>query len=624
MFLNKIANRIANKFYHDSDIIFGLLIVLSGSLLLILGFKIKSDGVKQVSSVLILSALSFFILRNKFHSSLNLSTEKKISNSKNTFLITSIIFYSLLICSMLIINQEIYSRPLSFIIIISLLAGIIASQIILTNNKTNYHLILLEIIILGIIIRASVFFQFADMVGGDPNAHFRALSLILKTGYITSQNLIAYYNFPIMFYFLVNVVKFTGLTIKSAMFVVGICELLSFLFIFLIVKRIFNFKIALLSFLLLAMSTYTIQLGFLIIPQSFGIAIFSISIYLFFIQNELDRYKGAVYTVFILLFLSLNILSHTINAFATLITLLSIFLLDLFKLRISKFLKIDSQIMTTINWTLIGFFFIFLLYYWMFSSGMMGVIGESIKWGLSSSEQAPSVSTIAESFTTTVFKQLPIYLTAFLAIIGTLYSFNIKSFKTITLYGWLVIFFVFISVFLSLNSFLPARWFVYAQICLIVPVTLTIFKLSQISRKKVLSIFLVIFILSFVSLINNESTAESINPFTPGVTQGMKYSEINVGILDKIPSDIKVYADLGYHYPNQIFWDGSNILTGEDPLDGIILVRKDIESKPFFSSSLGGGHYSSTGLGKLFLAEMQNENQIYDSGSVTAFMGVSL
>jgi hypothetical protein len=620
-FMEKKGKKYLKAIIDKADIVTGLMLLIAGFTGLLLGYLFGVDSLIQVAIVLLSASVVFFIFRNRFPGSMDFFADREISN--NMFLISSIIFFFLLIISALIINMDLYSRPLSFLILISAMAGLIAAQIALTNNRIHYYIILFEIIVLGILIRASVFYQFEGFIGGDPWVHANSISSIINEGYVTDQ-VKGYFNFPIMHILISSIHDLTGLTIRNSMFLVGVLELLSFIFIFLVVRKFFDEKVGLLSFLVLAVATYSVSLGFLIIPQALGICFLSILIYLVFLQKELkSTYKIIVYTIFIMFFLTVNILTHTINSFAALVVLSSIFVLDTFKIKILKFFKNSSQKKLTVSFTLVIFFFIFLVYYWMYSSGMIGVVGESLKWGLSSADQAPSVSTVMESFTVTAFKMLPLYLTAFLAIIGTLFTLKLKNFKTISLYGWLVLFFVFISVFLSLNSFLPARWFVYVQICLIIPIVLSIFALSKISPKKVATLFLLVTLISFVWLTGYEANAQNVNPFTPNPTSGMKYSEMNVEILNKIPSDIIVYADLGYHYPdsNKEFKDASDIFAGNEALYGIILFRKDLESNPHFTSALGGGHYSVAGLDRSFLDQMEKENRIYDSGTVIAFMG---
>ncbi len=613
MFLNKIAN----KFYYNSDIISCVILIIFGIVALLLGFKLKNYRLTQIATVLILAAITYLILRNRFPNSIVYLTKNEISKSK--FICTSIIFYLTLLFGMLIINQNLYSRPLSFLIIISISAGIIAIQIISVQNKYYYHMILFEILFLGIIVRASVFYQFDGLVGGDPWVHLNSINSIITFGHVTNQ-VAGYYYFPFMHIFVSFVYYLTGFNVVNSMFFIGLCDFLSLVFIFLVVKKFYDYKIGLISLLVLSVATYPIVLGFGIIPQSFGVAYLSILIYLFFIQTDLGTiYKKMIYSIFIIIFLTCNILTHTINSFVTLVILFAIFLVDTLKYKISDVFRLNKEVQNYISITLILLFFIFLIYYWFYSSGFIGYIGESLKWGFSSTYQEQSVTTVSESFITTFMKMLSLYVFSFFALLGSLFTLKVKSFKTIGIYGWVLLLVVFGLVFLNLNNFLPARWFVYIQICLIVPVAISIIILSQTSFKKALTIFLIISLFSFIGLISYEANAQNVNPFTPTPTGGVKYSEIKVGIFDKIPTNINIYADLGYHGINlNRVGDASDILSGKKQLNGILLFRTSLEQSPYY---VGGNNFGIESLNSSFLIEMQRYNRIYDSGSVIAFDG---
>lgn len=613
-------NKIINRLYVNFDVFVSVLLIVFGITFIVLGFKFKVDRLEQISIFLILAATIFLVLRNRFPKNYDFIYGKEFS--RKTFVITSIIFYISLIIGMLIINQDLYSRPLSFLLVISLLAGLVAVQIISTDDKVHYYLILFEIIVLGIVIRATVYYQFYGLIGGDPWVHAGSINSIISLGHVTDK-VAGYYYFPFMHILGAFIHDLTGLNLKNSMFVIGLCEFLSLIFIFLIVKKIFDYKMGLLAFLILSVATYTVEYGFLVIPQTLGISFLVILIYLFFIQKNLDTvYKKMIFSVFIMLFLTSSVLTHTITSFATLIVLSAIFIVDFVRIKISDILKIKLKNRNYVTGTLLALFFIFIIYYWMFSSGFIGVIGETIKWGFSSVYQAPSVSTVTESFSTTFFKMLPLYTFSFLAIIGFLYTLRIKSLKTINIYGWVILGFVFLAVFLNLNSFLPARWFIFIQICLIVPVVISILILSQVTAKRAITIFLLISLFSITALTSYEANAYDVNPYTPYPASGVKYSEYNVGFIDMIPNDVNVYTDLGNRLNTTLpVEDASSILAGEDKLDGILLFRTSLENNSYLTSSLGGGHYSIEKLRPSFLTEMQKYDRIYDSGTVIAFKG---
>lgn len=605
-----------NKFMDNIDLYIAIFIIISGLLLLTIGLYVDVIRLEQVSIILLASSTLYLLLRKKFMESKDSLME--FSDSKNLFLALVTIFFILYTVSIIIFYNTIYSRPLSYIVLSILMAGILGAQIFSTEEKKYYYLILFEILILGILVRTTIFYQFSTVVGGDSWVHLNSIVSILKTGHVTNA-VEGYSAFPLMHIFTTIIGEITNIGIRNAMFILGLSEVIVIMFFYIVVKEVFNEKIGLLSALMVTLSTHYIQYGFMIIPQTFGLIFLIIIIFLVFYQQKIDNlYKKVVYTLLIFLFIMNIILSHTLTSFAALLILISIYLIDLFnKIHLTSQFKKEKNF---ISLTLITFFFVVLIYYWMFQSGLMGYVGKSLIWGLSVSYQGPSVSTLEESFLTTGMKIIPLYFAVFFALIGFFYSLNSKYFKTINIYGWPLLLFVFAAVFLSLNTFLPARWFVFLEIVLAVPMAVSIIAIARISPRKVLTIFLLVSIISLVFMTNYEANAQNVNPFTPYPTQAMKYSEMNVGILDKIPLDIQLYSDLGYRNPflNRSVYDASDILSGKNELDGVILVRKDLEQNPYFSSSLGGGHYSVVALDPSVLEKIE---RIYDSGTIIVFEG---
>lgn len=109
-------NKIINRLYVNFDVFVSVLLIVFGITFIVLGFKFKVDRLEQISIFLILAATIFLVLRNRFPKNYDFIYGKEFS--RKTFVITSIIFYISLIIGMLIINQDLYSRPLSSVEII--------------------------------------------------------------------------------------------------------------------------------------------------------------------------------------------------------------------------------------------------------------------------------------------------------------------------------------------------------------------------------------------------------------------------------------------------------------------------------------------------------------------------
>ena len=610
------------KYFDDLDLYVAIFILIFGVILFAVGLLKKISTLEQVPIILLLSSTIYLVFRGRFVESKG-SLTLKFKTSKNLFLSITSMFFILFSACLLFISDTVYYRPLYFVVLLGIMGGLIASQIFLTDEKKYYYLILIEIIIFGILIRGSIFYQYPSVVGGDPWVHLASITNIIDVGHVT-KDVTNYYAFPFMHLFVTSLNLIAHISVKNSMFFLSVSEVLVVVFFFMFITKIFNEKLGLLSALLLIVSTHFIQYGFIIIPQTIGLIFMSIIIFLIFYRQKIDNlYKKIVYTFLIFLFLFSILFSHTLSSFAMLLIILSIFLIEWLVNRIKFFSKYKNETFL-ISMSLLLFFSVALVYYWMYQAGMMGYIAESIKWGLSVSYQAPSESTLKESFFTSIMKMLPLYTVIFLALIGFLYSLNSKYFKSINLYGWPLILFIFGTVVLGLSTFLPARWFVFLEMTLIVPMAIGILAISRISPRKVLTLFLIVTLSSIIFMTSYEATAQNINPYTPYPTQAMKESE-NVAIntfYGKISSNLLV-LDLGYHFigrdPNTI--DASKILSGQRNLTGLLLFRKELINNYYLTSSLGGGHYSIAPFDPKVLATFDNKSIIYDSESVTGYYG---
>jgi hypothetical protein len=116
---------------------------------------------------------------------------------------------------------------------------------------------------------------------------------------------------------------------------------------------------------------------------------------------------------------------------------------------------------------------------------------------------------------------------------------------------------------------------------------------------------------------NYEGNVTNVNPLTPYPTQALKSSEMiaTQTIIDKVPEKLPVYSDTYYLiYANGN--DGSRILSGKEELQGILLIRKEIEDNSFFSTYGATGHYNAVNPLTNFSADYFTE--IYDCGTVIA------
>jgi len=91
--------------------------------------------------------------------------------------------------------------PCFFLVLASVLAALIALEIAITADSRHVPSVLFKIIVLGILIRASAYFEFPSAISVDPYYHVGFIQFVLDHGYIPAHavpyNLLEYPSLPI-------------------------------------------------------------------------------------------------------------------------------------------------------------------------------------------------------------------------------------------------------------------------------------------------------------------------------------------------------------------------------------------------------------------------------------------
>ncbi len=226
-----------------------------------------------------------------------------------------ITFWGLLIAGLIILSQGLYARPLSFLILVSIMSSILAVQIFAGKN-TAYCLI--KIVIIGLLLRATAYYQFPGMVGYDSVAEVNFLSQLVANGHI-GDFMKGYQHYPLAYYLTASTSFITGLGAKDSFFVLGIIEVISLVFLFLIGRQLFNEKTGLLAVVIMAVFDWHTRWGFYVKAMTLGIAWVPIIIYL--LLNS--RRKGnPTFLILGILSMFLIVLTHT---FVTTVLLVILF-----------------------------------------------------------------------------------------------------------------------------------------------------------------------------------------------------------------------------------------------------------------------------------------------------------
>lgn len=260
-----------------------------------------------------LSCATYLLFRNRF---LAISlTETNVNIGNHLFTILSIIFFILFsyVLISFYLRTDVYIRPISFFVAITIMAIIVAIQILCCHPK-GFHVwfVLFEIMIIALILRWSPVFMYPGVVGVDPWTHQRITADLLAFGHIQPDAL-NYFKMPSYHIFTGMTSLITGLEYKYAvMCSVNLLQVIcDVLFIFLLGKAVFNTKVGLMAGLLLGVANYHVQFGYWTIPNTMGLTIVLIMVYMLFKIRADFHLRGT--SLWIVLALTL-ILTHSVCA----------------------------------------------------------------------------------------------------------------------------------------------------------------------------------------------------------------------------------------------------------------------------------------------------------------------
>lgn len=315
-------------FVKNIDIISASMGVITGSIIIILHYLVGLNQL-DIGFVIIASCLFYFLFKNSIKSDYNTN----IPLNSRCRILLNIIFFTFYSIILLIYHGQLYSRPLSYFVLTSLLVGILSIEIITYNGKNQTQL-LFKILLLTITFWFETFYNFPSFSGSDSFWHVKIIQLILDTAAVPPIEISAkYFNYPI-FHILVSVAHIlSNVNLKDSLFfTISLSNLLCSVFIYLISSQIFNKKSGLIAVLLYNFSDSILYIDVLnIIPGSLVLCYFLVILYIYY--KDQTRMENRL----ILLFMTLiSIITHQLSSFVVLISLLSVQLARIFHLHVNS------------------------------------------------------------------------------------------------------------------------------------------------------------------------------------------------------------------------------------------------------------------------------------------------
>jgi hypothetical protein len=619
------------------DVIIALIGIAAGIGISCLNFIYSNEYLITMGPMLAIVCLVYIIFRRKL-----LSDHPTAADAGTTLiLVVNIVFWISFAGSIYSLSTEILHRPVIYFLLSSLSASMIAVQIIYCRGKGAISLVIFEILLLSVSIRASAFWVFPTIPGIDSWEHMVIVLDYVTQGHIVKylsfyEGLNYYYSMPMMHLNVASMQIVTGVDYKAAMFLgASLPLLLSTVFVFLIGQALVNAKVGLLAMLLLNLSDYHIRWGAEnIIAMSLGIALFTIIVYLLIRDSRQPRVSNASLVV---LFMIVLVLTHTISSFIMACFLLMVVIGSY----LHEFLYPDHSHFerSIVTPTLVAIFMASMLVHWMYAY----IIREGLSffeamtsWYYGSiTEKAELLVTRPPPPATEVGWLGPIvnisgYLLLLLwGIVGCLIwlSWRPHSKSRIGLIAALV---VLIGLPLSFPLFgiEPTRWPAFYYVILSIPVAvgvLTVINCIGYQKLRHLVLVCLMFAFSFIMITNSVSNTDS-PVYTPYLNERLVYteSEIAAGQIMEV-YDGPIISDARYGGSLKMTYHLANVLScrmlDERGLNSSLVLWRDILSeRPVVICTPAKGTHLTV-LGKGYEQKLESShNLIYINKDTKAFL----
>ena len=591
------AKGYAERFTTNLDVILSVMGLGLGLLIVSLYYIINLNQ-QDIGIAILSSCLIYFFFRNKFRS------EAAISSREDRFKsILGISFYLIFLTCVLIYSMNLYYRPISYFILICVLAAIIASQILYVREGDGVTSLLLQIFLLSILIRVGIFYNFPSLMGYDAYFHASMARAITDTGFVAPIEISSKYFYYPLSHIFISVVQIMGETdIKDATFYsIGFASVFSTIGVYFIGKKLEGPQMGLLATLLINLNNHNIVAGIAnITPGSLVLCYFIFILYTIFSEKQSLRYTG-----FILLVTILMVLTHQLTTFVVFLSLVSIYAGKYLHNHVYKSLPIK-----TASFNYILFFIISLQTYWMFTyvnpntsflEMVLSPLMDVLQAGAGYSSDELIVGSVNNQETLEILLLHISYLALpFFAIGGVLAWFSREDVKKVNKFSIALVVVILYSFaygipLLGMRNFLTSRWFPLISVFLVLVAASYMLKLVSLfnsKKAKISAIFMIVLLFSFVMV-----TTPGINKDNPLVAKDttvrnqFKNIEIEAiktitakysgNILMDSPYDSCLfYRDRGYDSSNATYFNIKHIQTGEIDGNPMILLRKSTLKEP--------------------------------------------
>jgi len=590
----------------------------------------------SLGPLLSVACLLYLRFRDKILTS---NADFNLNFSSNTLKVINIFYWICISVALLTYHQAPpYYRPPIFFITISFGVALLGLEILASKFKDNFNVfrVVSKILLISLILRASAYFISPYPVGSDPWAHAEYIKYFLQFHHVMvpPDESVYYCNYPLAHLLACASNLIENISIKESMFVIGAVLASSTIFVYLIVKKVTNnINLALLSMLLLNFADFHIQWSICVIAMTFGIAIYTIIIYLILKKEK----HHLIYNSLLILFLFVIIWAHTVSGFIALVSVISLYVGSFIYHAIYRQ---DKNKGLLVSFTLCMIFVVLLVFHWMdpnypFYEMITRLLTNSLN---KEAEFLGRVPSITQQHWESLLNILGFLVYIFFGIIGCLYCLSrrrVDKTKVSLIFMLIVLYFVFfVFPLFGLKSVVPYRWpaFIYVSFVLFVGIGLIGF-LSVLNgkNKKIYFVLFVLFISSFFMITNTFADMDS-PIYAKKINWVNVWTESEMALFERINNSYGgvIVADVqteGVIFGRYLKRDKSAFysLTSKGNInrdymnDELIIWRKISLTRPI---QVGGYRRPEMLLGKEFKNRIDNNfSCISDTGEARAYLG---
>lgn len=624
--------------FHHLDIIASYLGLIVGLTVFSLYYLLGSEQ-RDIGLTIFLASLLYLLLRKR----LLVCREVDVPSKKTTNLLLNIAFCSLYTVTVIILYLNLYFRPTSYFILISLMAGIVAIDILFYKQGHSILPIFIKIIALSINVRAGIWYNFPTFSGSDVYWHSSIIDIIATNGYLPAFEVFGKYYFTPMSHIYVSIIQILCQeNTKNSIFTFALIISVLIVFIYLIGREIASPKVGLLAMLVLALTNSVIQYAFINYTPSVLSFCYFLAILYLLLKIVMFRQYSLPNALLLILLSTMSIYTHQLSSFAILTAIFSVYFMHLmcgFRERrnniwfFTRYLVLLSIVLLS-QW-LYSFvtknrsFFEF-----VFEPFINDILGDKTY----ESMEVIRVVTPTDPLLSTMISSLPYTVVVFFAIGGVLLWLTSSDNKKIQIITPIIVMYAIVYglPMIGMRNLLTHRWLPFLSLFLCLVIAAYILAIASIPRSKiakvsVISIIIVslCFIMIITPGINKDNpiirSNETVrNQFTDTEVRGMDtLSDIAVGSIRTDSAYLllersTLETNLVYHPMNLDYVAGSEF---SDQPETVIAIRTCGMTEPLAFPTKKRGISEYTSLPKHFLDRFESPRHdlIYTNEKVLGY-----